>query len=168
MFCAAQAHAGDDGKEIPCADSPFKFDAPGFTTKCRDHSGGAINLDVSGAERLMTLHGFSSAEATFIDVIDDRILGTTRVYFNRGTLQSDVSKFYSADFSDWASDPEIGGYEVMRVSVSFDKDDPMDCVAFRKLGARRYSGVGAITVGLACSALGREHAYDALKHLAQS
>jgi len=158
--------ADEGGKDISCADTPFTFDAPGYTTKCKDHSAASINLDVPAAIKIVTMHAFSNTEATFLDVVDDHILGTSRVYYDRRSLESDVSRYYTADFKGWALDTAIGGYEVERVQVSFDREDPLDCLAFRKLGGRRYSGIGGLTVGLACSQLGRDHAYAALKHLA--
>jgi len=165
-FGGTPAAAKDDGKDIPCSDTPFTFDAPGFTAKCSDHSQASINLDVPAAIKIVTMHAFSNTEATFLDVVDDHILGTSRVYYDRRSLESDISRYYKADFKDWAIDASVGGYEVEKVQVSFDREDPMDCLAFRKLGGRRYSGIGGLTVGLTCSQLGRDHAYAALKHLA--
>jgi hypothetical protein len=55
---------------------------------------------------------------------------------------------------------------VKRLTADFkDNSDPLDCVAFRRLGGRRFEGVSGMTVGLACSADGRDHALAALKRL---
>jgi hypothetical protein len=165
---APQARADEESKEIPCTDTPFDFTVSGYTTKCQDYSRGSISLDVSASVRILTLHAVSDAEATFLDVVDDHILGTSRVYYHRRSMESDIGQYYShADFKDWADEDDIGSYQVKRVSVTFGHDDPLECVAFRRQGATRYSGIGGITVGLACSALGRDHAVAAVKHLAQ-
>jgi hypothetical protein len=164
----SRARAEEESKEIPCSDTPFDFSVPGYTTKCQDYSQGTISLDVSASVRILTLHAVSDAEATFLDVVDDHILGTSRVYYHRRSMESDVGRYYShADFKDWADEDDIGGYEVKRVSVTFGHDDPLDCLAFRRQGGTRYSGISGVTVGLACSALGRDHAVAAVKHLAQ-
>lgn len=163
-----QARAEDESKEIPCTDTPFDFTVSGYTTKCEDYSQGTISLNVSASVRILTLHAVSEAEATFLDVVDDHILGTSRVFYHRRSMESDIARYYSkADFKNWTDDEEVGGYEVKRVSVTFGHDDPLDCVAFRRQGGPRYSGISGLTVGLSCSALGREHAVAALKHLAQ-
>ncbi|HVO01588.1 MAG TPA: hypothetical protein VMT54_05265 [Candidatus Cybelea sp.] len=166
-FGISAAQGGDNGKEVACSDTPFKFDVPGFTTKCKDYSEATMNTVTPSSARIMNLNAFSQSEVTFLDVVDNHILGTSRVFYHKRSFESDMAQYYSgASFSDWAVDSAIGGYEVERVSASFDKQQPMQCVAFRKLGTPRYSGVTGLTIGLACSALGRDHAYAALKHLA--
>jgi len=157
----------DEGKKIDCKETPFEFDAPGYEVGCKDWSQDSIN--VSGgtiAVRIFNLHAFSRADSTFIDVMDDRILGSTRVFYHKTSLEGDVDRYYSGSFTGWADEEDVGDFTVKRVTADFkDGSDKLDCLAFRRLGARRFEGIGGMTVGLACSEQGRDHALAALKHL---
>jgi hypothetical protein len=164
----AAAAPADEGKKIDCSETSFKFDAAGYEVDCKDASQDSI--DVSGGTisvKIYNLHAWSQADATFLDVINDHILGSTRIFYRKTSLESDISRYYGADFKGWADEEDVGDFTVKRVTADFkDGSDPMDCLAFRQLGARRFEGVSGMTVGLVCSMSGRDKAMDALKHLA--
>jgi hypothetical protein len=162
---AAQA---EQGKTIDCSETGFSFDAPGFEVDCKDASQDSV--DVGGgtiAVKIHNLHAWSSADATFLDVVKDYILGSTRIFYRKTSMESDITRYYSGDFKGWSEEEDVGNFTVKYVTADFkDGNDPMDCFAFRQLGARRFEGVSGMTVGLTCSTLGRDKALNALKHLA--
>jgi hypothetical protein len=80
-------------------------------------------------------------------------------------MQSDIDRYFKGNFTGWADEEEIGGFDVKRFSAQFGSDKtPIECIAFRRLGPRRFEGIGGKTVGIACSVQGREYAFNALKH----
>jgi hypothetical protein len=155
----------NDLKPIDCSETNLKFEAPGFEVKCRDASRGDIGVgEALVGAKVFTLHAWSDAEVTFLDVISDHLVGNTRVFYYRTGLKNDIDRYYTADFTDWKDDDDIGSYEVKQLTAKFKSDRaPLECIAFRMLGGRRFEGVSGMTVGLACSDLGREHAHAALK-----
>ena len=158
---AAQA---EEGKKVECSDTNLQFDAPGFTVKCKDYSQASLSVgEVNAATKTYSLFAVSETDLTFLNVFSNHVLGGTRLYYDRRSLESDLEDHFHAKFSDWASEDDAGGYEVKRVTVALKNDEPMECVAFRKLGARRQQGVSGMTVGFACSGNGRQHAVDAMK-----
>ena len=158
--------AAEDESKVDCAATGMKFDAPGYEVTCEDHSeSNASAGELSVGVKLFVLHAISEKDVTFIDVIDDRIVGSTRVFYHKTTLQSDIDRYFKGSFSEWADEDEVGGFDVKRFSAQFSGDKtPIDCIAFRRLGARRFEGIGGKTVGIACSMQGREYAVNALKH----
>jgi hypothetical protein len=169
-FCALAAVAAqaEQGKEIDCGETGFSFDAAGYEVDCKDAS--QDSMDVGGGTisvRIYNLHAWSQADATFLDVIKDNILGSTRIFYRKTSLESDITRYYSGNFNGWTEEEDVGNYTVKRVTADFkDGNDPMQCYAFRQLGARRFEGVSGMTVGLVCSMLGPDKAMEALKHLA--
>ena len=170
---AVSAHAGapaqaDARKTIDCKETSFKFNAPGYKVDCEDASQDSV--DVSGGTisvKIHNLHAVSQADATFLDVTNDHILGSTRIFYRKTSLESDITRYFSGDFNGWADEDDVGDFTVKRVTADFkDGNDPMECLAFRQLGARRFEGVSGMTVGLVCSMQGRDKAMAALKHLA--
>jgi hypothetical protein len=166
MLGAGGAHAGE-GKTIDCKETRFKFEAPGYEVDCKDWSQDSVNVGGETiAVRVFNLHAVSHADGTFLDVVDDHILGSTRVFYHKTSLEGDVDRYYTGNFTGWADEEDVGNFTVKRLTADFkDGGDPLDCVAFRQLGGRRFQGVGGMTVGLACSTDGRDHALAALKHL---
>ena len=164
----AVAAVAEESKKIDCSDTNFDFDAPGYEVECRDASQDSI--DVSGGTikvKIHTLHAWSPADSTFLDVISDQILGNTGIFYRRSSLESNIGRYYTGDFEGWADEEDVGNFTVKRVTADFkDGNDPIDCLAFEKPGARRFEGISGMTVGLACSTLGRDKALKALKHLA--
>jgi len=155
----------EDGKTVECSDTPLKFDAPGYDVSCKDLSEASMNAgEQSAALKAFTLHAMSKTEATFLDVVDYHVAGNTRIVYSAGSVQSDVERLFGAKFANWSKDSDIGGFEVARVSATFNNADPLDCIGFQRLGGHRWGGVGGMTVGLSCSVLGRDHAVEALKH----
>jgi len=165
-FGAATGQA-NEGKKIECKETSLEFDAPGYQVECKDWSQDSVN--VSGgtiAVKIFNLHAVSEADTTFLDVMDDHILGSTRVFYHKTSLEGDVGRYYTGSFTDWADEEDVGDFTVKRFVADFkDGSDRLDCLAFRRLGGRRFEGVSGMTVGLACSASGRDHALAALKHL---
>lgn len=160
----ALATAADDSKTVDCSDTALKFEAPGYEVTCKDFSRSSVSVDsMAIGVKIVSLHAVSTGEQTFLDVVDDHILGSSHVFYHRRSMESDITARYDARFADWADEEEEDGFEVKRVTVRFKSDDPVDCLAFRKLGARRYEGVGGVTVGLTCSYGGREQAHETLK-----
>jgi len=159
--------AEEDEHKVDCAETGMKFDAPGYEVTCEDHSDNSAGAgELTVGVRLFVLHAMSEKDVTFLDVIDDRIVGSTRVFYNKTSLESDVDRYFKGSFTGWADEEEIGGFDVKRFSAVFGSDKtPLDCLAFRRLGARRFEGIGGKTVGIACSMQGREYALGALKHI---
>jgi len=163
------AASANDGKPIDCGDAGLKFDAPGFKTTCKDYSDPTASTGgMTFALKRMAIHALSESDGTFVDAIDDHILGTTRVYYNKTSLENDISRYFNGDFTQWTDSDEVGGFDVKHFSAKFRGDqEPLDCAAFRRLGARRYSGISGMTVGIACSLAGRDRTDEALKHFAE-
>lgn len=165
MFSAGAARA--EGVEVDCKETDLEFEASGFEVKCKDYSQSTIALsEMSAATRSYTLFALSDAELTFLHVFSNYVRGGTRIYMHRRSIETEIEDHFEAKFSDWASEDDVGDYEVKRVTAAFKNDDPMECFAFRKLGARRGEGVSGMTVGFTCSASGREQAMTALKNFA--
>ena len=98
-------------------------------------------------------------------MIDDRIIGSTRVFYNKTSMQNDIGRYFKGNFTGWTEEEDIGNFDVMHFSATFGSDkEQVECLAFRRLGARRFEGIGGKTVGIACSAENRAHAMDAVKH----
>jgi len=154
----------DEGKTVDCSEITLKFDAPGYKVTCKDESDSSVSVgELNAGIAASTLHAFSATEITFLDAVDEHVLGGTRIYITRRTLQSDIEHFYSGSFSDWGAENDLGGFEVEHVTAKFS-GDPVECLAFRKLGGRRREGVSGLTAGIVCSMQGRDHAMEALKH----
>jgi hypothetical protein len=166
--CAMLGSSGawaKDAKTVDCKETTLKFEMPGYEVSCKDLSESSVNVSGMTIDvRKYTLYAVSRTDQTFLNVLDDHLLGTTRVYYFRRGFESDFEERFDAKFSGWADDEEIGGFDVKRVDVTFEGDDPMSCLAFRKLGGRRYSGISGMTLGMVCTHAGRDHAYDVLKH----
>jgi len=155
----------DEGVEIDCKKTNLSFEAPGYTVKCTDYSRSTISLsELNAATQTYVLFAMSEADITFLQAYSKRVLGGTRIYLHRRSLESELENSFSFKFSDWADEADVGDFEVKHVTVTFESGEPSECIAFRKLGARRYEGVAGLTAGFACSANGRDHAVAALKH----
>jgi hypothetical protein len=161
------AVAAEDGVEIDCQDTNLAFEAPGFTVNCKDYSRNSVSgEELNAGMRTYTLFAVSEADLTFLHVYSNRILGGTRIYFTKRSLESQIEDAFTAKFTDWGDEDDLGDFEVKHVTAAFKNDDPVECLAFRKMGARRHEGVAGMTVGFACSASGRDHAFTALKRFA--
>lgn len=164
---SAGAAVADDGTEIDCKKTNLSFEAPGYTVKCTDYSRSSISLsELNAASQTYVLFALSEADVTFIQAYSKRVLGGTRIYIHRRSLESELENSFSFKFSDWGDEANVGDFEVKHVTVTFESGEPSECVAFRKYGARRYEGVAGLTAGFACSANGRDHAVQALQHFA--
>jgi hypothetical protein len=168
-LCAAAVAASPalaaEGREIDCADTNLKFDAPGFTVDCKDYSQNSISAgEMNAGTRTFTLFAISEQNLTFLHVYSNRVLGGTRLYFTRRGLESEVTDNFTAKFSNWGDEDDIGDYEVKHVTATFEGDEPMECLAFRKENGRRQEGISGKTVGFTCSGEGRDKALSALKH----
>ncbi|HVZ00399.1 MAG TPA: hypothetical protein VHA35_12890 [Dongiaceae bacterium] len=161
-----RADDDEEKQKIDCSDTDLGFSATGYDVTCTDLSKGTINVDeVLAGVRAHKLVAESHAEATFLVVIDNRPLGN-RIYLGRHSLEDDVQNYFSGGaFSDWAPGTSVGQFEVENFTGEMKDGAVLECIAFRHQGARRYEGLARLVVGLACSARGREHDYDALKHL---
>jgi hypothetical protein len=161
---SAVAFGADDEHKVDCAETGMKFEAPGYEVTCEDHSDTAGAGEVTVGVKIFVLHAMSEKDVTFLDVIDDHIVGHTGVFYHRTSLQSDIDRYFKGSFSNWADQEEIDGFDVKRFSAVFGNDkEPLDCIAFRREGARRYEGIAGKTVGIACSMQGRDYAVNALK-----
>jgi hypothetical protein len=162
VCCGAGTALADEAKKIDCSATDMKFEAPGFTVSCKDYSRSSVSTgETLAASNSYSLFAVSEADLTFLDAFSDRVLGS--VYYSRQSMQSDLEDYYKGKFTKWARQDDIGDYEIGNVTASFGDDEPMECVAFRKLGARRYEGVNGVTVGVACSDNGRDKALEAVK-----
>jgi len=163
------AAAANDGKSIDCSDTGMTFDAPGYKITCRDYSDPMASWSgQSFALKRMTLYALLESDGTFLRAIDDHILGSTRIYYHKGSVETDVGRYFKGDFTQWSDSEEVGDFDVKHFSAKFEGDkEAVDCVAFRRQGGRRFSGIGGLTVGIACSLLGREKADAAMKQFSE-
>ncbi|GAB2177942.1 hypothetical protein DLREEDagr8_35000 [Dongia sp. agr-C8] len=163
-LCGGAAH-GDEGREIDCNKTNLKFEAPGFTANCRDYSDSSISVgEMNAASQVYSLFAVSEADITYIQAYRKAVLGGTRIYFHRRSLESELEDSFSSRFSDWGDEDDIGDFEVKHVTITSESGEPADCVGFLKLGARRYEGVSSLTAGYACSGSGRGKALEAVQH----
>jgi hypothetical protein len=157
----------DDGREVDCKKTNLQFEAPGFAVNCKDYSRNSVNVgELSAATQFYGMFAISEADMTFMQAYRKAVLGGTRIYIQRRTLESELEDTFSSKFSDWGGEADIGDFEIKHVTVTADSGEPAECIAFRKLGARRYEGVTGLTAGYACSGSGREKALDAVKRFA--
>jgi hypothetical protein len=162
LACWTGTAQADEAKKIDCESTGLKFDSPGFTVTCKDYSRNSVNVGQSlAASNSYSLYAFSESEMTFLDAFKEHVLGS--VYYIRRSMEADLEDNYTGKFSNWAAQDDIGDYEIRNVTVAFSSDDEMECIAFRKLGARRYEGINGLTVGLACSDNGQARALEAVK-----
>jgi hypothetical protein len=161
------AARADDGREVDCKKTNLQFDAPGFTVNCKDYSRNSVSVgEMSAATQFYGMFAISEADITFIQAYSKAVLGGTRIYIKRGSFESELEDTFSSRFSDWGDEADIGDFEIKHVTVTANSGEPADCIAFRKLGARRYEGVTGLTAGYACSGSGREKALEAVKRFA--
>jgi hypothetical protein len=154
----------DEGREIDCKKTNLDFEAPGFTTKCKDYSDNSIDVgELFAASQFYGLFAVSEADLTFIQAYSKAVLGGTRIYINRRGMESELEDTFSSRFTDWGDEDDIGDFEVKHVTVTTNSGEPSSCIGFLKLGARRHAGVSSLTAGYACSAGGRDKALDAVK-----
>jgi hypothetical protein len=165
LLLSAGAAWADEGREIDCKKTNLAFDAPGFEAKCKDYSDRSINVgELNAASRFYGMFAMSEADITFIQAYSKAILGGTRIYINRRSLESELGETFNSKFSDWGDEEDIGDFEVKHMTVTSGSGEPADCIGFLKLGARRHAGVTGLTAGFACSGNGRDQALDAVKH----
>jgi len=164
LVISSGAARADDGREIDCKKTNVDFEAPGFTAKCKDYSDNSINVgELNAASQFYGMFAMSEADITFIQAYSKAVLGGTRIYINRRSMESELGDTFSSKFSDWGDEEDIGDFEIKHVTVTSNSGEPADCIGFMKLGARRFEGVAGLTAGFACSAGGREKALDAVK-----
>jgi len=161
------AARADEGREIDCKKTNVNFEAPGITTHCKDYSDNSVDVgELNAASQVYSMFAISEADITFIQAYSRAVLGGTRIYINRRSIEAALEDAFSSKFSDWGNEDEIGDFKVKPVTVTSNSGEPADCIGFLKLGARRYEGVASLTAGYACSASGRDKALDAVKRFA--
>jgi hypothetical protein len=159
----ALAAEAETGKEVACSETDFSFEAPGFDVTCKDYSRSSVSTGQSvAASNSYSLYAYSEKDSTFLDAFSDYIVGAS-IYYTRRSFEADLEGAYTAKFADWASQDDIGDYEIRNVTVTFDDGEPLECVGFRKLGVRRWEGINGLTIGLSCSDDGRSKAFDTVK-----
>jgi hypothetical protein len=164
LVLSGGAARADEGREIDCKNTNLAFEAPGFAVNCKDYSNNAINVgELNAASKFYGMFAISEADITFIRAYSKAVLGGTRIYINRRSLESELSDTFSSKFSDWGDEDDIGDFQIKHVTVTSGSGEPADCIGFLKLGARRYEGVTGLTAGFACSGSGRDQARDAVK-----
>ncbi|WP_395019498.1 hypothetical protein [Dongia sp.] len=152
-----------EGKEVDCSETKLSFKAPGFEVKCKDYSRSSVSTGQSvAASNSYSLYAYSQKDVTFLDAFSDYIVSAS-VYYTRRSMEADLESNYTAKFSDWATQEDVGDYEIRTVTVTFSDGEPLECVGFRKLGARRWEGINGLTVGLSCSDGGRDKAFETVK-----
>jgi len=154
----------DDGREIDCKKTNFDFEAPGFTAHCKDYSDNSVNAgELNAATQFYGMFAMSEADITFIQAYSKAVLGGTRIFFYRRSMEAELESTFSSKFSDWGEEDDIGDFQIKHVTVTSGSREPADCIGFLKLGARRYEGVASLTAGYACSAGGRNKSLEAVK-----
>jgi len=167
LVLSGGAARADDGREVDCKKTNLQFEAPGFAVNCKDYSRNSVSVgEMSAATQFYGMFAISEADITFLQAYSKAVLGGTRIYIQRRSLESEIEDTFSSKFSDWGDEADIGDFEVKHVTVTANSGEPADCIAFRKLGARRYEGVSGLTAGYACSGSGRDKALDAVKQFA--
>lgn len=152
-----------DGKEVDCSQTSLKFEAPGFDVKCKDYSRASVSTGQSlAASNSYSLYAYSQKDVTFLDAFSDYIV-TANVYYTRRSMEADIESNYTAKFSDWKAEEDIGDFEIRKVTATFNDGEPMECIGFRKLGTRRWEGINGLTVGLSCSDDGTAKALETVK-----
>jgi hypothetical protein len=158
------AARADEGREIDCKETKLHFEAPGFTARCRDLSDNSIDVgELNAASQFHVLFAMSEADITFIQAYSKAVLGGTRIYINRRSMEAELGDTFSSKFSGWGDEEDIGDFQIKHVTVTSNSGEPADCIGFLKLGARRFEGVAGLTAGYACSAAGRDKAREAVK-----
>jgi hypothetical protein len=167
LVLSGGAARADDGREVDCKKTNLQFEVPGFAVNCKDYSRNSVNVgEMSAATQFYGMFAISEADITFIHAYSKAVLGGTRIYIQRRSLESEIEDTFSSKFSDWGDEADIGDFEIKHVTVTVNTGEPADCIAFRKLGARRYQGVTGLTAGYACSGNGRDKALAAVKQFA--
>jgi len=165
LMLSGGAARADEGREIDCKKTNLHFEVSGFTTHCKDYSDNSINVgELNAASQFYGMFAISEADITFVQAYSKAVLGGTRIYINRRSMESELGGTFSSKFSDWGDEADIGDFEVKHMTVTSNSGEPADCIGFLKLGARRYEGVSGLTAGYACSGGGRDKALDAVKH----
>jgi hypothetical protein len=169
LLAAAAGGAEAAENDIDCKKTNLEFEAPGFTVECRDFSRASVNTgELNAATETYGMFAVSEAELTFLQVYSKAVLGGTRIYIRRRSLESELENSFSGSkFSGWGDEDDIGDFEVKHVSVTYGSGEPSDCIAFRKLGPRRYEGVSGLTAGFACAGDGRDRALDTVKRFVE-
>jgi hypothetical protein len=158
------AARADGGREIDCKETNLHFEAPGFTARCKDYSDNSIDVgELNAASKFYGLFALSEADITFIQAYSKAVLGGTRIYINRRSMEAELGDTFSSKFSGWGDEEDIGDFQIKHVTVTSNSGEPADCIGFLKLGARRFEGVAGLTAGYACSAAGRDKAREAVK-----
>jgi hypothetical protein len=164
LVLSAGAAQAAESADIDCKKTNLEFEAPGFTVDCKDYSRNSVSVgELNAATQTYGLFAVSQADVTFLQVYSKAVLGGTRIYIHRRSLESELEGSFSSKFSNWGDEEDIGDFEVKHVTVTSGSGEPADCIAFRKLGARRYEGVSGLTAGFACSGSGRDRAFEAVK-----
>jgi hypothetical protein len=164
LVLSGGAARADEGRAIDCKDANLEFEAPGFTAHCKDYSDNSIDVgELNAASQIYGMFAVSEADLTYIQAYSKAVLGGTRIYIYRRSLESELEESFSSKFSDWGDEEDIGDFQVKHVTVTAESGEPTDCIGFLKLGARRYEGVSGLKAGFACSGSGRDKARDAVK-----
>jgi len=162
LACGAGTAQAIEGKEVDCKSTDMNFSAPGYKVTCKDYSRSSVSVGQSLAgSNSYSLFAVSEADLTFLDAFSDHVLGS--VYYSRRTMEADLEDNYQSKFSNWETQDDIGDYEIRNVTATFKSNEPMECVAFRKLGVRRYEGINGLVLGISCSDSGRAKALETVK-----
>lgn len=154
----------DEGRAIDCKDANLEFEAPGFTANCKDYSDNSIDVgELNAASQVYGMFAVSEADLTYIQAYSKAVLGGTRIYIYRRSLEAELEESFASRFSGWGDEEDIGDFQVKHVTVTAESGEPTDCIGFLKLGARRYEGVSGLKAGFACSGSGRDKALDTVK-----
>src|SRR4051812_41197128 len=107
------ARAEEEGKKVDCKETDLDFEAPGFKVDCKDYSRSSISVgEMNAATKAYSMFAMSEAELTFLHVFSNHVLGGTRLYFSKRSLQAEIEDHFNAKFSDWSDVDDIGDYEV--------------------------------------------------------
>jgi len=164
LLVLSGAVRADEGREMDCKDTNLAFEAPGFTVNCKDYSDNSIDVgELNAASKVYGMFAYSEADLTYINAFSKAILGGTRLFIYKRSMETELEKSFSSTFSDWGDEEDIGDFEVKHMTVTADSREPQDCIGFLKLGARRHAGVTGLTAGYACSGNGRAAALETVK-----
>ncbi len=100
LVLSAGAARADEGTEIDCKKTDLSFEAPGYTVKCTDYSRSSISVgELNAASQTYVLFATSEADITFLQAYSKHVLGGTRIYINRRSLESELEDSFSFKFS---------------------------------------------------------------------
>src|SRR5689334_18650767 len=102
LVLSGGAARADEGREVDCKKTNLQFEAPGFTVRCKDYSDNSVSVgELNAGTQFYGMFAISEADITFMQAYSKAVLGGTRIYIQRRSLESELEDTFSSKFSDW-------------------------------------------------------------------